>query len=204
MKLFNSQKFLIAILLRLSIVLVSLNQFVEAQSVQEVTFDICLTSENWNRPSAKDQIATLRSIPYRHKPSLTYQEWTSDLILFREYYGLSASVDIQVRAGLFTPPRPLPQKDLTRMNECVDKWAQVGGANPNNNPLIEFWLFKHRMKSIKWTGREYIITVEPKNSGFQLGYFKKQSPDIFAVKVINTKGQLLAKCESYCKFSKPK
>ena len=89
------------------------------------------------------------------------------------------------------------------MNECVDKWAQVGGANPNNNPLIEFWLFKHRIKSIKWTGQEYIITVEPKNSGFQFGYFKKQSPDIFAVKVINTKGQLLSKCDGYCKFSKP-
>jgi len=204
MKLPNFQNLLIASLLGLSTLFAGSYLSVKAQSAQDIPIDICLTSESWNRPNAKDQIATLRSIPNRHEPSLTYQEWTSDLILFREYYGLSASVDIQVRAGLFTPPRSLPQKDLTRMNECVDKWAQVGGANPNNNPLIEFWLFKHRMKSIKWTGREYIITVEPKNSGFQLGYFKKQSPDIFAVKVINTKGQLLAKCESYCKFSKPK
>lgn len=211
MKLFNSQKFLIAILLGLSTFLISLNQFVEAQSVQEVTFDICLASENWNRPGANIQIAKLQAINRvirgRYPQdflNLKAKEWISDLMLFPGYYGASGGGDHNILSGIWS----LPKKVLERKDKCSNQWAEVGAANSGDNyanPLIEFWLFKHRMKSIKWTGQEYIITVEPKNSGFQLGYFKNQSPEIFSFKIVNTKGKFLAKCnEWHCKFSKPK
>jgi hypothetical protein len=206
MKPLNSQNLLIASLLGLSTLFAGSYPLVKAQSAKNVLFEICLTVENWNRPSARDQIAKQKTDPSHFGSSFT--GWTSDLEFFSDYYGALGGYEKIVLHGIWS----LPKKDLDRKHECSNKWAEIGFANPSGpyegNPKSEFWLFKHRMKSIVWTGKEYIITVEPKGRGFQLGYFNKQSDaHRVPVKVVNTKGQLLSRCDASwgnCKFSKPK
>ncbi|MCA2813774.1 MAG: hypothetical protein IM477_15015 [Microcystis sp. M090S1] len=209
---FRTNKIITTTLLGLGLltIFLSLNRFVEAQSAQDVPIDICLTVESWNRPSANQHLATLKKRPDRYRPQsgnwnvyLTDEHWTSDLIIFSDYYGLSGLGWVNARTGAWY----LPIEAHERKGNCTEKWANIGSASEAENPKSEFWLFKHRMKKIQWTGKEYIITVEPKGRGFQLGYFDKQSKNIYSYKVINTKGQVLARCDGdtgSCKFSRPK
>ncbi|MFM7793990.1 MAG: hypothetical protein ACKO90_39965 [Microcystis panniformis] len=70
MKPLNSQNLLIASLLGLSTLFAGSHPLVKAQSAKNVPFEIRLTVENWNRTSARDQIAKQKTDPNHFSSSV--------------------------------------------------------------------------------------------------------------------------------------
>ncbi len=150
-------------------------QSVDPQSVDPqflehaLPVDVCLDLPDWQRPSTQTQQKHLQTIPQygaalHTEPLLSAaKDWWSHEIFSFTTYGLSARTDPLYLSGLWT---------------VVDQtWACYEGNQPeaiNQGQMAEVWLMHHRLVSVQWQQDQYVITVEPAETGLQLVQFPRQ------------------------------
>ena len=153
----------------------------QAQSVDpqflenSLPVEVCLDLPDWQRPSTQTQEKHLQTIPQygvalQSEPLLSIaKDWWSHEIFSFTTYGLSARTDPLYLSGLWT---------------VVDQtWACYEGNQPeaiNQGQMAEVWLMHHRLVAVQWQQDQYVITVEPAETGLQLVQFprQEQSPSL--------------------------
>lgn len=150
-------------------------QSVDPQSVNHpfsentLPVEVCLDLPDWQRPSTLTQQKHLQTIPQygaalQSEPLLSVaKDWWSHEIFSFTTYGLSARTDPLYLSGLWT---------------VVDQtWACYEGTQPadiNQGNVAELWLMHHRLLGVQWQQDQYVITVEPAETGLQLVQFPRQ------------------------------
>lgn len=131
--------------------------------------DLCLDLPAWQRPSPQLQEKALRALPdyglFLEDESLliTLKAWWSHQIFSFTTYGLSARTPPLYFSGLWTA--------------LEATWSCYEGDQPERfaqGQLAELWLIQHRLLSIEWRDQQYMVTVEPGQSGLQLVQFPRQ------------------------------
>ncbi|MFZ4639772.1 MAG: hypothetical protein ACOYMP_05145 [Nodosilinea sp.] len=128
-----------------------------------VSAQVCLDLPTWQRPARQTQEKQLRAMAnsapaiQQEPPITTIKTWWSYQIFSFTTYGLSARTEPLYFSGLWT---------------AIDSlWSCYQGDQPdriNRGELAELWLIQNRLLNIRWLHNQYIITVEPAQSGLQL------------------------------------
>lgn len=131
--------------------------------------DVCLDLPDWQRPSTQTQQKHLRTVAQygaalQSEPLLSVaKDWWSHEVFSFTTYGLSARTDPLYLSGLWT---------------VVDQtWACYEGTQPeaiNQGQVAEVWLMHHRLVGVQWQQDQYVMTVEPAETGLQLVQFPRQ------------------------------
>jgi hypothetical protein len=139
------------------------------RSAMALPVDLCLDLPTWQRPSRQLQEKTLQALPdyglFLEDEFLatTLKTWWNHQIFSFTTYGLSARTDPFYLSGLWTAMEAT--------------WACYDGDQPdrfNQGQLVELWLIQHRLLGVEWRDHQYIVTVEPSQSGLQLVQFPRQ------------------------------
>lgn len=149
---------------------------------------VCLDIPNWQRPSSHTQTKHLQAMPsygnaLEEEPLATMVKdwWSHDIFSFTTY-GLSARMDPLYLSGVWTA--------------LESTWACYDGSQPeqiNNGELAEVWLLHHRLLGVTWDDTQYVITVEPAESGLQLVQFPRQERDqSLPITLMTVAGEVLA------------
>lgn len=175
----------------------------EASTV-DIPVDFCISSATWVRPSSQEQAEHLRAVNRYgniNENSLSrFLGWSSDFIVYRNYYGLSGLLDISRIAGLWSlRERDMESKGVRGLSECNSDFA-----NPSEGEF-QVWSFSHKILSVVWTGERYIITAQPTGQGVQIFQFPKQVAESLsfdadpsqlpAIEVVDKTGVTLYTCE---------
>lgn len=145
-------------------------QSVDPQGLDDaLPVEVCLDLPDWQRPSQQTQQKHLQTMPQYgaallSEPLLSVaKDWWSHEIFSFTTYGLSARTDPLYLSGLWT---------------VVDQtWPCYEGNQPesiNRGNLAEVWLMHHRLVEVQWQQDQYVMTVEPAESGLQLVQFPRQ------------------------------
>jgi hypothetical protein len=142
----------------------------EVQSpVASLPVEICLNLPDWQRPSQQVQEKQLQSMPrygaaLQEEPLLSVAKawWSHEAFSFTTY-GLSARTDPLYLSGLWTA-----------MEETWDCYSGNQPDQINNGELAEVWLMHHRLLTLEWQDNQYVMTVEPSESGLQLVQFPRR------------------------------
>ncbi|MEB3313601.1 MAG: hypothetical protein VKL98_05595 [Cyanobacteriota bacterium] len=138
-------------------------------SALALSVDLCLDLPTWQRPSRQLQDKQLQALPdyglgiEDGSLSATLKTWWTHQIFAFTTYGLSARTDPLYLSGLWTAMEAT--------------WSCYAGDQPdrfNQGQLAELWLIQHRLLGIEWRDHQYIVTVEPSQSGLQLVQFPRQ------------------------------
>lgn len=138
-------------------------------SAMALSVDLCLDLPAWQRPSRQLQEKALQTLPdsglFLEDESLstTLKAWWNHQAFSFTTYGLSARTLPLYFAGLWTV--------LEATWSCYDGDQ---AERLNQGQLAELWLIQHRLLSVEWRDQQYIVTVEPSQSGLQLVQFPRQ------------------------------
>ncbi len=134
----------------------------------DLPVEICLSLPDWQRPSQQVQEKQLQSMPrygvaLQEEPLLSVAKawWTHEAFSFTTY-GLSARTDPLYLSGLWTAMEAT--------------WDCYSGEQPNqinDGAMAEVWLMHHRLLALEWQDNQYVMTVEPGESGLQLVQFPR-------------------------------
>jgi hypothetical protein len=176
-----------------------------------VPFEVCFNSDTFVRPSPREQINLIRKeFGHRIDRNQTDAEllndgrWKSDILTFSVYYGASSGGDLLLFTGLEFRMNHGNNKTLvTRITKCFDKFFETHLTNRQT----QVFLFKYKLKQIRWENSKYIFVVEPRNKGLQILHYRKTRQHLasnkpFPIEVIDTKGNTLGKCGTvyYCEL----
>lgn len=149
--------------------------------------DLCLDLPAWQRPSPQLQEKALRALPdyglFLEDESLstTLKAWWNHQIFSFTTYGLSARTPPLYFSGLWTA--------------LEATWSCYEGEQPERfaqGQLAELWLIQHRLLSIEWRDQQYMVTVEPGQSGLQLVQFPRQEDAVtLPISLISVTGEKL-------------
>jgi len=153
----------------------------------DISFEVCGEAQNWIRPTQADQLKKLQSLPrYAGNPasrplqSLTQRFWRQDVFSFTQY-GLSLRLEPIYLSGLWTV-----QDTLWK---CYNSTSVT---QINAGKTAEVWVLSHRVTRIQWTGEQYIMTVQPAQTGVQFIQFpRREARSSLPLKVITEKGTKL-------------
>ncbi|MBW4578183.1 MAG: hypothetical protein KME42_01235 [Tildeniella nuda ZEHNDER 1965/U140] len=160
---------------------------IAAQPTVDVPFEVCGEAQTWVRPTKADQTKKLRSLP-RYGGDLTTQPlkglsqrfWQQEVFSFTQY-GLSLRMEPIYLSGLWTVQETLWKcynaKNVTQIN--AGKTAEV-------------WVLSHRVTRIKWTGEQYVMVVQPAQTGVQFIQFpRREARSSLPLKVVTETGAKL-------------
>lgn len=157
-------------------------------AVGAIAADICLNLPDWQRPSDLAQAKQLEAMP-RYVTDFQTDDlgemakaWWSHEIFSFTTYGLSARTDPLYLSGVWTA--------------LDDIWGCYSGDQPeqiNQGALAEMWLLNHRLVGLEWQENQYVVTVEPAESGLQLIQFvRREDYQSLPLSITTTTGQALA------------
>jgi len=144
-------------------------------------FEICQDLPHWQRLPESEQMQALAELP-RYGAAIGDAAFNRVIQAFWQHqvfsfttYGLSARMEPLYFSGLWTA-----QDDIWN---CYENGRS---ERINAGELAEIWLIDYRIKSLEWTGDRYIMSVEPRDSGFQLVYFPRQEQsDTLPISILN-------------------
>jgi hypothetical protein len=159
----------------------------DGSSAMKLPVNLCLDLPAWQRPSHQLQEKALQTLPdyglFLEDESLltTLKAWWNHQIFSFTTYGLSARTPPLYFSGLWTA--------------LESTWDCYNGDQPeriNQGQLAELWLIQHRLLSIEWRDQQYIVTVEPSQSGLQLVQFPRQETLVtLPLSLVNVAGESL-------------
>ncbi|ASC72788.1 hypothetical protein XM38_037470 [Halomicronema hongdechloris C2206] len=141
----------------------------ETTATKVLDFDICRDLPRWQRLPEAEQMQALEALPrygaaiYDEPLSPVIQSFWQHRAFSFTTYGLSARMEPLYFSGLWTV-----QDDI---------WSCYENGQPeqiNAGRLAEVWLIGYHIQSLEWLGDRYIMSVEPRASGFQLIHFSRQ------------------------------
>jgi len=135
-----------------------------AQTNLTIQYQSCSLDSAWVRPSATEQVSKLSQFGNRYGDSKTLignRYWTDNVFLLSAY-GLSGLRDVYYLSGLWTS-----KSDISR---CYDSF-NVKEVNQGKSAIA--WLLEHRIVELNWQDNEYVMTVEPTQSGVQFIQFNR-------------------------------
>ncbi|NJL54439.1 hypothetical protein HC928_04035 [bacterium] len=149
--------------------------------------EICLNLPDWQRPSQQLQEKQLQSMPrygaaLQDEPLLSVAKawWGHEVFSFTTY-GLSARTDPLYLSGLWTA-----------MEETWDCYSSSQPDQINNGQMAEVWLMHHRLLALEWQDNQYVMTVEPSESGLQLVQFpRREQGQALPLSLITVAGDVL-------------
>lgn len=149
---------------------------------------ICLDLPDWQRPASHVQTKHLQAMPsygeavHEEPLSTLVKDWWSHDVFAFTTYGLSARMDPLYLSGVWTA--------------LEETWPCYDGPQPeqiNNGELAEVWLLHHRLLSVDWDNTQYVVTVEPAESGLQLVQFPRQEQNqSLPITLMTVAGDVLA------------
>lgn len=151
----------------------------------ELGVEVCVSLPDWQRPSLQAQEKQLQTMSRYGEAvadetldELTKDWWNHEVFSFTTY-GLSARTDPLYLSGIWTAMDSI--------------WSCYEGDQPDRisqGEMAELWLLHHRLVDIQWQDDQYLITVEPGNSGLQLVQFRRQEqlPNL-PITLVTTAGQ---------------
>lgn len=156
---------------------------------QESLFLVCAESVNWVRPSEEEQRREWWENPrYVTQDPQTLEHirypWTHNFIM--HYGGASPQYDLVNLTGIWAAT------DITW--HCEDFWreSRLGtGAGPGLEIWAEIWALGYRVDTIKHLGTNYVVVVEPTNSGFQVVDFQRPSAISLNFTFVTPEGQVV-------------
>lgn len=158
------------------------------RSAMALPVDLCLDLPAWQRPSHQLQEKALRALPdyglFLEDEALltTLKAWWNHQIFSFTTYGLSARTPPLYFSGLWTA--------------LESTWDCYNGDQPERfaqGQLAELWLIQHRLLSIEWRDQQYMVTVEPGQSGLQLVQFPRQEDFVtLPLSLISVTGEKLS------------
>ncbi|KAB0242580.1 hypothetical protein EZJ55_20530 [Microcystis aeruginosa EAWAG127a] len=205
MKPLNFQNLLIASLLGFSTLFANSYPLVKAQSVKNVSFEVCFNSDTFVRPSPREYIKD-KYVNYRGYRNISdvinSPNWKANILRYDSYYGVSGLTDIEIYSGVYYA-RVRDKNFATGLDKCSSKFAETNSSSAQT----QVRLFSYKLKQIKWANNKYIFVVESRNSGLQILHYRKTRQDLASgkttpIEVIDTKGRLLGRCEYDCQLKK--
>jgi len=135
-----------------------------AQTNLTVQYQSCSVDSSWVRPSAVEQVSKLSQFGNRYGDSktLTRNRYWTDNVFLLSAYGLSGLRDVYYLSGLWTS-----KSDIFR---CYDSF-NVKEVNQGKSAIV--WLLEHRIAELNWQDNEYVMTIEPTQSGVQFIQFNR-------------------------------
>jgi hypothetical protein len=166
----------------LSLILLGVNLPSKALSqTSEVNFQICTTSPNWTRPSAKQQRQKLQSSGRYEQETVNKlggDIWKYNIISFTSYGG-SMFFDYNNLSGFWSV------KKATSW-QCNDNYA----LDINEGRTARIWLKYYKIVKIKWDGENYIMTVKPTKKGIQVIHLERtENNELLPLKAIAPSGK---------------
>ncbi len=160
----------------------------QTQAGEAIAADICVNLPDWQRPSDLAQMKQLESMPtygtaLQSDPlAEMVKTWWSHEIFSFTTYGLSARTDPLYLSGVWTA--------------LDNTWDCYSGNQPeqiNQGELAEMWLLHHRLVGLVWQDDQYLVTVEPTDTGLQLVQFpRREHSQGLPLNIVTTTGQVLA------------
>jgi len=186
----------------------------KAQSVIQIPFQTCFSSDNFVRPSRETYAKLVKQDDYlSYRVNSTFRNnisnlfngdyWKADILVFDSYYGISGGKDMELSSGIEYIIRR-DKKAALGIGTCWGRFAETNGyGKPNSH--IEVRLIKHELTEIRFLNNRYTFVVEPRKSGLQILHFRKAPQDIVSgntspIEVIDTKGRFLGKCKHTCQL----
>lgn len=160
---------------------------IAVQPAADIPFEICGEAQTWARPTQAVQTKTLQSLP-RYGGALTNPSlkalsqrfWRQNIFSFTQY-GLSLRMEPIYFSGLWTV-----QDTLWK---CYDSTSVT---QINAGKTAEVWVLSHRVTRLQWTGEQYVMVVQPAQTGVQFIQFpRRESRSSLPLKVITEKGAKL-------------
>jgi hypothetical protein len=160
---------------------------IAGQPVADIPFKVCGEAQTWARPTQADQAKKLQSLPRyegnRASPelkALSQRFWQQEIFSFTQY-GLSLRMEPIYLSGLWTV-----EDTLWKCYDSTDV-TQI-----NAGKIAEVWVLSHRVTRVQWTGEQYVMVVQPAQSGVQFIQFpRRESRSTLPLKVITEKGTKL-------------
>lgn len=160
---------------------------IAVQPAADIPFDVCGEVQSWVRPTRAAQLKKLQSLPryasnQTSQPvkSLSQRFWQQDVFSFTQY-GLSLRMEPIYLSGLWTVEDTL--------------WKCYNAATItqlNAGKTAEVWVLSHRVTRIQWTGKQYVMTVQPARTGVQFIQFpRRESRSSLPLKVVTDRGAKL-------------
>lgn len=151
-------------LIMVGLAVVSHLEIADAQTNLSVQYQSCSLDLSWVRPSAVEQVSKLSQFGNRYGDSktLTKNRYWTDNVFLLSAYGLSGLRDVYYLSGLWTS-----KSDISR---CYDSF-DLKRINQGKSAIT--WLLEHRIVELNWQDNEYVMTVEPTQSGVQLIQFNR-------------------------------
>lgn len=160
---------------------------IAVQPTVDIPFKVCGEVQNWVRPSKASQAKKLQSLP-RYGADLASQPlkglaqrfWQQEVFSFTQY-GLSLRMEPIYLSGLWT------------VEDTVWKCYNATSVNQiNAGKTAEVWVLSHRVTRIQWTGEQYVIVVQPAQTGVQFIQFpRRESRSTLPLKVVTETGTKL-------------
>ncbi len=186
MKLLNSQNLLIASLLGLSTLFAGSYPLVKAQSVKNVSFEVCFNSDTFVRPSREEYTKFIKQDEYLSYRINTYfgnisnlfnndnDYWSADILFFSSYYGLSGGKDMELFSGIEYIRRRDKNVGLG-IGRCWDRFAETNAyGKPDSHNEVR--LIKYKLRQIRWVNNKYIFVVEPRRNRIANSPLPQNSP----------------------------
>ena len=160
---------------------------IAAQPTVDIPFEVCGEAQTWVRPTKAEQAKKLQSLP-RYSNELASQPlkglaqrfWQQQVFSFTQY-GLSLRMEPIYFSGLWTVEDTL--------------WKCYNANNVtqiNAGKTAEVWVLSHRVTRIQWTGEQYVMVVQPAQTGVQFIQFpRRESRSTLPLKVITEAGTKL-------------
>lgn len=160
---------------------------IAAQPAVNIPFEVCGEAQTWVRPTKADQTKKLQSLPryggdLTTKPlrGLAQQFWQQEVFSFTQY-GLSLRMEPIYLSGLWTV------QDTLWKCYNADNVTQI-----NAGKTAEVWVLSHRVTRIQWTGEQYVMVVEPAQTGVQFIQFpRREARSSLPLKVVTETGTKL-------------
>jgi hypothetical protein len=161
---------------------------IAAQPTVDIPFKVCGEAQGWVRPSKASQVKKLQSLP-RYSSDLASQPlkglaqrfWQQEIFSFTQY-GLSLRMEPIYLSGLWTV------EDTLWKCYNADNVTQI-----NAGKTAEVWVLSHRVTRIQWTGEQYVMVVQPAQTGVQFIQFpRRESRSTLPLKVVTETGARLA------------
>ncbi|MGB3309386.1 MAG: hypothetical protein WBG32_06660 [Nodosilinea sp.] len=160
----------------------------QTQASETIAANICVNLPDWQRPSDLAQMKQLEAMPiygaFLQSDPLAElaKTWWSHSVFSFTTYGLSARTDPLYLSGVWTA-----------IDNTWDCYSDDQPDHINQGELAEIWLLHHRLVGLVWQDEQYLVTVEPVDTGLQLVQFpRRDSRQGLPLNIVTTTGQALA------------